>query len=91
MRPVVKRIADEFGHNFSVFVKLLFVRRIARDISLVHAAKAHRAPLVVVARKPQFAYIRKTLVLFYLFVAQMAVIIDNRQISDLIVNTLCLG
>lgn len=76
MRPIVKRIAYKFGHNLGIFQKFLFVRAIAGDITLVNAAKTHRAPFVMVSRKPQFAYIRKMLVAFDFFFVEMTMIID---------------
>ena len=41
---------------------------------------SHQPPLVVIARKPDFADIGKRLILIYLTRRQMTVIINNRQI-----------
>ena len=87
MRPIIKRITEKFWHNLCIFQKLFFVRAVARDITFVNAAKTHRAPLVMVARKPQFPYVGKLLVVFNIFFVEMTVIVDNRQIRNAFVNS----
>ena len=50
------------------------------EIVLRNATKPHRAPLVMVARKPQFAYIRKGFIFLNRLVAKMTKIVDYRHI-----------
>ena len=76
MRPCVNGVAAKVGHNLRQLAKLGFKRLIARYIVFGNATKPHRAPLVMVARKPKFADIRKGLVFFNRLVVKMAMIID---------------
>ena len=50
------------------------------EIVLRNTTKPHRAPLVMVARKPQFAYIRKGFIFLYRLVVKVTMIIDYRHI-----------
>ena len=74
---------DENGTLLVVAVMQRAVNRlIARYIVLGNAAKPHRAPLVMVARKPQFAYIRKGFIFLNRLVVKMTMIVDYRQIFN---------
>ena len=86
MRPIVKRIAYKFGHNLGVFQKLFFVRAVARNITFVNAAKTHCTPFVMVARKPQFPYVGKLLVVFNITFVEMTVIVDYGKMRNFAVN-----
>ena len=89
VRPVIQRISRHFGQNRRVFNELFLVARITCNILLVHTAKPHCAPFVMISRKPQLADIRKPHVCGNLFLIEMTMIIDNRQRLYTLINPLC--
>ena len=76
MRPGVNGVAAKARQNFGKLVELVDKRPIARYIVLGNSAKPHRAPLVMVARKPQFAYIRKCFIFLNRLVVNVTMIVD---------------
>ena len=82
VRPIIERIARKFGHDLGVFDKFVVKARAARYVVLFHAAKAHRAPFVMIARQPKLADVRKLRVLPYFVLVEMAVIVDDGQFFD---------
>ena len=76
MRPGVNGVAAKTRQNFGKLVELVDKRPIARYIVLRNAAKPHRAPLVMVTIKPQFAYILKGFIFLDHLVVEVTMIVD---------------
>ena len=86
MAPVIKRIADQLGHNGAVRLELIIVRTVAGDVLLIYAAGAHCSPLIVVAVQPNLGNVGITLILCDLLGGKVTVIIDNGQLFRIIVE-----
>ena len=52
MAPVKERVADRLAEHLCPLEKFLLVCGVSGNISLLHAAGAHKTPLVVVRAKP---------------------------------------
>src|SRR5262249_25594127 len=61
--------------------ELLPIARLARDVTLVDAARAHGAPLVMVALQPDLGDGREPVILRDLIGRQMTVVIDDGQLA----------
>ena len=95
MTPVIERIADGVAEAFGPLDEPLLIWLRAGDIPLLDTARAHEAPLVVVAEvtaadaQPQLRDIVIRLVLADLPRVDMTVIIDNWQIAHALIERLC--
>ena len=86
MRPMVQRAADQLRHDLCPFLEFLVLRRVAGDVSLVHAAGTHGAPFVVICRQPELRQIFILLSLRDLAWRQMVVIVVNRLVFRILVK-----
>ena len=77
MRPIVERISGEQGQNARIRRKFFLPACVARDIFFFHAAQPHGAPLIVIAREPQFADVGKTRIRSDHVLIEMAMIVDD--------------
>ena len=90
MRPMIKGVADEGGHNGRVRAEFLVIGRVSGDVFLVDAGAADGSPFVMVTAEPQLCQIRVLLVLRDVLRRHMAVVIDDRQDLGIgVVENLC--
>ena len=78
--PVEERVLEQALHRGGERVELLLPGRVARHVLLVHAVRAHLAPLVVVAAQPHLGDVLPTLVARDLRRRQVAVVVDDRHL-----------
>ena len=86
MRPVIQRAAHKLRHDLRPLAEFLIVRRIAGDIPFVHAAGAHRAPLVMICRQPELRQVFIPLPLRNFLRRQMIVIVVDRLMFRILVK-----
>ena len=79
--PVIQRIAERFGHNLGPLLELLPVAGVAGAIAFRHAGRAHRPPFVMIAVEPDLRQVGEAVVLGNLPRRQVAVVVDDRQIT----------
>ena len=92
MGPVVKRVAESIRNGLCPFLELLPVGSVfACAETLVHSVGTHCAPFVVVAHEPDLCDGFETFVLGNHLRNKVAVIIDNRHFSRMIVIQLLCG
>ncbi len=78
MCPVKKRVADRLADTGSPLEKFFLIGRIAGDKSLLHTARAHKAPFIVVAAEPYLRDVVKSAVVCDFGGIDMAVVVQNR-------------
>lgn len=88
VRPMVQRVAHELRHDATVGEELVVVGRSGtRDEVLVDPRRAHRAPLVVIAREPHLVEIAELLVGRDLVGRQVAVVVvDRLRLGDVVIE-----
>ena len=79
MRPMVQWVAQRIRHGLRPLLKLLPVRSVARDVTLVHPVGTHGTPLVMVTAQPQFRNGTEAVVLCHHPRIQMAMVIYDGQ------------
>ena len=98
MRPMIKRISHRVRHRLGPFKEFLIRGLISGDVFLGNAIRSHRPPFVMVAFKPQFAYVPESVVaqpylrkilelviLRYLPGIQMAMVINDGHLRRMLV------
>ena len=86
MRPMVQRAADKLRHDLRPLLEFFVLRRVAGDVSLVHAAGTHGAPFVVICRQPELRQIFVLLPLRDLARRQVVVIVVNRLVFRILMK-----
>ena len=86
MSPVVERVAESIRNGLRPFLKFLPVGGVLTGAeTLIHSVGTHSAPFVVVAHEPDLCDGFETFVLGNHLRNKVAVIIDNRHFSRMIV------
>ena len=85
--PMIKRVAESIRYGLSPLLKLLPVRCILSCTeTLINTISTHSTPLVVVATKPKLCDALKLVVVSNHLRNQMAMVIDDRHLSRMIVK-----
>ncbi len=76
---MIQRVAQRFRNSLRPLLKLFPIGRVARDEALVHTARSHGAPFVMVAVQPDLREIIEAPILCDVFRREMTVIVNDRK------------
>ena len=79
MAPMINGVTDQLGHDRAKCLESVIIRGIARDVLLVHAARAHGSPLIVVAVQPHLCDVGIALILGDLLGGKVTVIVNDGE------------
>jgi hypothetical protein len=85
MGPVIEWVTKGVRNGFGPFYKLIPVAGISGNIHFIHPNGPHCSPLIVVPRQPHLGQIGKIYILGYLLWIKMAMIINDRHGTGIIV------